>query len=155
MSAWLTDNQLGSGTHTGCVSAEDRTVITPQADSNYGYCWFNISKGPLTVELPADERYSSLSIFDMNHFVEAVLVSRSRPVVVRLAGQRLPIEDAHEVVLQTICGLAFLRMEIPEAKDEQRVLDLTKQWGTSASARGTSNRGNQSTRLCVSISQKV
>lgn len=126
MDAWLAENELASWTFSGRVGADDRTVITPQADANYGYSWFNISNGPLVIELPKYERYYSLSIFDMNHFVEGVFVKPTKPVVVRLSNQNSPIVDAHEVVISTNSGLAFLRMVIPQPSDEAAVMDLCR-----------------------------
>ncbi len=92
MDDWLKKHQLGTWSHSGLVGAEDRTVITPQADVNYGYSWFNISNGPMVIELPEYERYSSLSIFDMNHFVEDVIVNPNKPIVIRLANQKSPLD---------------------------------------------------------------
>jgi hypothetical protein len=127
MDAWLAENTIGSWTHTGRVTADERTVITPQADVNYGYCWFNISNGPMVIELPPYERYSSLSIFDMTHFIPAVFVAPSKPIVIRLPNQASPIADEHDVVLETTSGLAFLRMVIPEPSDQPGVMELTTQ----------------------------
>ncbi|MCH2174776.1 MAG: DUF1214 domain-containing protein [Lentisphaeria bacterium] len=126
MNKWLEKNKLGTWSYTGLVGADDKTVITPQADVNYGYNWFNISDGPIVIELPAYKLYSSISIFDMDHYVEDVIVNPSKPIVVRLANQQSPVEDAYEVVLSTNKGLALLRMVIPVAKDEKEVVDLAK-----------------------------
>ncbi len=41
--AWLSKYTPGQWQFTGKVTAADRTVVTPQADVNYGYSWFNIS----------------------------------------------------------------------------------------------------------------
>lgn len=84
MDDWLKKNTLCTWIHSNRVGAEDRTVITPQADVNYGYSWFNISNGPMVIELPEYDRYSSLSIFDMNHFIEDVIVNSNKPIVIRL-----------------------------------------------------------------------
>jgi len=131
MTAWLAENSFGGWTQTGQLTAADRTVITPNSDMNYGYCWFNLSNGPIVIELPRYRRYLSLSVFDMMHFVPAVLVGPTRPIVIRLATQDRPAMDAHDVVLETVTGLAFLRMVIPEASDEAEVLALTSQIRTS------------------------
>jgi hypothetical protein len=127
MSAWLADNEFGDWTQTGLVTAADRTVITPNADMNYGYCWFNLADGPIVVDVPTYRRYLSLSVFDMNHFIPAVLVNPEKPLVVRLATQPPLPGDAHDVILGTVTGLLFLRMVIPEPSDEAEVLELTKQ----------------------------
>ena len=134
MSEWLKENEPGTWTHSGRVGADDRTVITPQADVNYGYNWFNISNGPMVIELPKYERYSSLSVFDMNHFVEDVIVNAEKPIVIRLANQKSPLDDAYDVVLCTNSGLAFLRMVIPTPDDEADVMKLTKQIKTIGGA---------------------
>ncbi|UCF38873.1 MAG: DUF1214 domain-containing protein [Acidobacteriota bacterium] len=131
MDEWLKNHQLGTWSHSGRVGADDRTVITPQADVNYGYNWFNISNGPMVIELPEYERYSSLSIFDMHHFVEDVIVNPNKPIVIRLANQKSPRDEAHDVVLSTNSGLAFLRMVIPAAEDEADVMRLTREIKTT------------------------
>lgn len=131
MTAWLATNRFGTWTHSGHLTAADRTVITPNPDLNYGYCWFNVSNGPMTIELPHYRRYSSLSVFDMMHFVPAVIVAPSKPIVIRLPAQTSPVPDAHEVVVETVSGLAFLRMVIPEPSDEPEVLELAAQIRTS------------------------
>ncbi len=134
MSEWLKEHQLGTWTHSGRVGADDRTVITPQADVNYGYSWFNISDGPMVIELPKYERYSSLSIFDMNHFIEDVIVGAEKPIVIRLANQKSPLADAYDVVLKTNSGLAFLRMVIPTPADNAAVIKLAKKIKTTGGA---------------------
>lgn len=85
----------------------------------------------MVIELPKYERYSSLSIFDMNHFVEKVIVNPTRPIVIRLANQKSTIDNAHEVVLSTNSGLAFLRMVIPTSNDEPGVMKLTRKIKTA------------------------
>lgn len=134
MGKWLEENELGAWTHSGRVGADDRTVITPQADVNYGYSWFNVSDGPMIIELPAYGRYSSLSIFDMNHFIEDVIVDAKKPIVVRLASQKAPVEDSHEVIVGTNSGLAFLRMVIPTPDDEADIMALTEKIRTTGGA---------------------
>lgn len=119
--AWLEDFKMGEWQFTGSVTAKDRTVVTAQSGVNYGYTWFNISKEPLVITMPEYDKYFSLSVFDMNHFME-VRVMPEKPVVIRLPHQRSPIEDAYEIVLQTYQGLAFTRQVIVD--NEQEVMDL-------------------------------
>ncbi len=121
---WLENNKFGDWQFTGMVTAKDKTVITPQADVNYGYSWFNISNEPVVVTLPEYDKYSSLTVFDMNHFME-VYISPNKPVVIRLPHQKSPIKDAHEIVLQTYQGLAFTRQVIVD--NEEEVMNLAKQ----------------------------
>ena len=73
--------------------------------------------------MPAYDKYYSLSVFDMNHFME-VFVMPEKPVVVRLASQKSPVEDAHEIVLQTYQGLVFTRQVVVD--NEAEVLQLAK-----------------------------
>jgi hypothetical protein len=120
---WLKNHKEGEWQFTGMVTAKDRTVITPQADVNYGYSWFNISKEPIVVTMPEYDKYYSLSVFDMNHFVE-VYVNHKKPVVIRLPHQKSPIKDAHEIVLHTYQGLAFTRQVI--VNNEEEVMNLAQ-----------------------------
>lgn len=121
---WLAEFKPGEWQFTGMVTADDRTVITPQADVNYGYSWFNISNAPVVISMPAYDRYYSLSVFDMNHFME-VFVAPEKPVVVRLPHQQSPVADAHEIVLHTYQGLAFARQTI--VQNEAEVMALGRQ----------------------------
>lgn len=121
---WLQNYKQGEWQFTGLVTAKDRTVITPQADVNYGYSWFNISNQPVVVTLPEYDKYYSLSVFDMNHFME-VYVMPDKPVVIRLPHQKSPVKDAIEIVLHTYWGLAFTRQVIVD--NEEEVMNLAKQ----------------------------
>lgn len=120
---WLAKYKQGEWQFTGMVTAKDRTVITPQADVNYGYSWFNISNQPVVVTMPKYDKYYSLSVFDMNHFME-VYVMPDKPVVIRLPHQKSPVEDAIEIVLHTYWGLAFTRQVIVD--NEEEVMNLAR-----------------------------
>lgn len=119
--AWLKNYKMGEWQFTGSITANEKTVVTPQAGTNYGYSWFNISNNPVVIEMPEYDKYYSLSIFDMHHFME-VRVMPKKPVVVRLPHQKSPIADAIEIVLQTYQGLAFTRQVMVD--NEQEVMDL-------------------------------
>jgi len=121
--AWLKEYKMGEWQFTGSVTAKDKTVVTPQAGTNYGYTWFNISNEPLVITMPKYDKYYSLSVFDMNHFME-VRVMPDKPIVIRLPHQKSPIKDALEIVLQTYQGLAFTRQVMVD--NEQEVMDLAK-----------------------------
>lgn len=120
---WLKNYKYGEWQFTGMVTADDRTVISPQADVNYGYSWFNISNQPVVVTMPKYDKYYSLTVFDMNHFME-VYVMPDKPVVIRLPNQKSPVKDAYEIVLHTYQGLAFTRQVIVNNEDE--VMNLAK-----------------------------
>lgn len=121
--AWLKDYEMGEWQFTGSVTAKDRTVVTPQSGVNYGYTWFNISNEPLVITMPKYDKYSSLSVFDMNHYME-VRVMPEKPIVIRLPHQKSPVKDAYEIVLQTYQGLAFTRQVMVE--NEEEVMELAK-----------------------------
>ena len=121
--AWLKEYKMGEWQFTGAVTAKDKTVVTPQAGTNYGYTWFNISNEPLVITMPKYDKYYSLSVFDMNHFME-VHVMPEKPIVIRLPHQKSPIEDAYEIVLHTYQGLALTRQVI--VNNEEEVMGLAK-----------------------------
>jgi len=121
--AWLKDHKMGEWQFTGEITAKDRTVVTPQTGTNYGYSWFNISNEPLVITMPKYDKYYSVSVFDMNHLME-VKVMPTKPIVIRLPHQKSPIKDAHEIVLQTYQGLIFTRHVMVD--NEQEVMALTK-----------------------------
>ncbi len=121
--AWLKEYKMGEWQFTGSVTAKDRTVVTAQSGVNYGYTWFNISNEPLVITMPVYDKYYSVSVFDMNHFME-VRVMPEKPIVIRLPHQKSPIKDAYEIVLQTYQGLAFTRQVI--VNNEEEVMDLAK-----------------------------
>ena len=121
---WLKKHSPGQWQFTGKVNSDDRTVVTPQADVNYGYTWFNISNEPLVISMPKYDKYYSLSVFDMNHFME-VYVKPEKPVVIRLPHQKSPLIDANEIVLKTYQGVALTRQVI--VNNEEEVMELAKE----------------------------
>ena len=120
---WLKKHKMGEWQFTGSITAADKTVVTPQAGANYGYSWFNISNEPVVITMPEYSKYYSLSIFDMNHYME-VRVKPKKPVVIRLPHQKSPIKDALEIVLHTYQGIAFTRQVM--VNNENEVMDLAK-----------------------------
>ncbi len=97
MTAWLASHEPGTFSFSGLVDPNDATVITPQATVDYGYCWFSLSEGPAVVRTPTYDKFFSVSIFDMNHNVPAVVVDPKRPILIVRPGQEVP-EGDHEVV---------------------------------------------------------
>lgn len=43
---------MGEWQFTGNITAKDKTIVSPQVGSNYGYSWFNISNEPVVIRLP-------------------------------------------------------------------------------------------------------
>jgi len=120
---WLKEYKMGEWQFTGEITAKDRTVVSAQVGTNYGYSWFNISNEPLVITMPKYDKYYSVTVFDMYHHME-VYVMPNKPVVVRLPHQKSPIKDAHEIVLQTYQGLVFTRQVMVD--NEEEVMDLAK-----------------------------
>ena len=125
MSRWLEENEPGTFTFSGLVDPADDTVITPQATVNYGYNWFSLSEGPAILRTPQYDRFFSVSIFDMNHNIPAVIVNPSKPIALVRPGQTLPDGDYEVVTLESDQGLAFTRMVVVNNLDE--VMGLSDQ----------------------------
>ncbi|MCH2046391.1 MAG: hypothetical protein MK212_19915 [Saprospiraceae bacterium] len=53
----------------------------------------------------------------MNHFVE-VYVKPKKLLIIRSAYQKIPIEDAHEIVLKIYQGVTLTRQVIVDTKEE-------------------------------------
>ena len=121
---WLSKYKQGQWQITGAVTAKDRTVVTPQADVNYGYSWFNISEKPVVVNMPKYKYYYSLSVFDMNHKMQ-VKVKPNLPTVIRLPNQKSPIRGKYnDIVIDTVWGLALTRQQL--VGNNQEVAKLSK-----------------------------
>jgi hypothetical protein len=122
MNAWLKTNKPGTFRFTGLVDPTETTVVTPQATVDYGYNWFSLSNGPAIINTPHYDRFFSVSIFDMNHNIPAVIVNPEKPIVVMRPGQAVPEGDFTVVELETDQGLAFTRMVVVDNMDEVREL---------------------------------
>lgn len=112
MTAWLEKHRPGTFNFTGLVDPDDATVITPQATVDYGYCWFSLSEGHAVVRTPGYRYFFSVSVFDMDHNIPAVVVHPDRPILLVRPGQAVPEGDFHIVELETDQGLVFTRMVV-------------------------------------------
>ena len=122
MNAWLKSNKPGTFYFTGLVDPTETTVVTPQATVDYGYNWFSLTNGPAIINTPHYDRFFSVSIFDMNHNIPAVIVNPEQPIVIMRPGQAVPEGDFTVVELETDQGLAFTRMVVVDNMDEVREL---------------------------------
>lgn len=122
MSAWLEKHEKGSFQFTGLVDPTDTTVVTPQATVDYGYNWFSVSDGPAIINTPKYDKFFSISIFDMNHNIPAVILNPQKPILIKRPGQSVPEGDFEIVDLETDQGLAFTRMVVVDNMDEVRKL---------------------------------
>jgi hypothetical protein len=112
MKTWLKKNEKGAFQFTGLVDPNDSTVVSPQATVDYGYNWFSISDGPAIIQIPAYDKFFSVSIFDMKHNVPAVIVNPKKPILIMRPGQDIPKGDFTVVSLETDQGLALTRMVV-------------------------------------------
>ena len=122
MNAWLKEHEPGNFHFTGLVDPTDATVITPQATVDYGYNWFSLSEGPAIIRTPQYDSFFSVSIFDMNHNIPAVIVNPLKPILLYRPGQIIPDGDFFLVKLETDQGLVFTRMVVANNMDEVRRL---------------------------------
>jgi hypothetical protein len=122
MNAWLEKNEKGTFQFTGLVDPSDATVVTPQATVDNGYNWFSISDGPAIVRTPKYDKFFSVSIFDMLHYIPAVIVNPDKPILIKRPGQKMPDGDFFVVELETDQGLVFTRMVVVDNMDEVREL---------------------------------
>ena len=122
MNAWLAENNKGVFHFTGLVDPTDATVVTPQATVDYGYNWFSVSDGPAIISAPTYDKFFSVSIFDMEHNVPAVIVNPSKPILIRRPNQEIPDGDFTVVTLETDQGLVLTRMVVIDNMQEVRAL---------------------------------
>ena len=122
MTAWLEKHRPGAFSFTGLVDPDDATVITPQATVDYGYCWFSLSEGPAIVRTPSYRYFFSVSVFDMQHNVPAVVAHPTKPILLVRPGQAIPDGDFEVVELETDQGLAFTRMVVVDNLAEVEAL---------------------------------
>jgi uncharacterized membrane protein len=96
-----------------------RTVVRPSPDLAYSSCPFDLSAGPLLIEVaPVEAPYWSLSVFDARTDVAFVRNNRDtggRPVRIALAldGQQVP-EGVETVRLDAPKGVALLRILVED-----------------------------------------
>ncbi len=122
MNTWLEKYQPGTFSFSGLVDPTDTTVVTPQATVDYGYNWFSVSNGPAIINTPQYDRFFSVSVFDMQHNVPAVITNPQRPIAIVRPGQAVPEGDYTVVQLETDQGLAFTRMVVVDNMDAVRKL---------------------------------
>jgi len=131
MTAWLEKHRPGTFNFTGLVDPTERTVITPQATVDYGYCWFSLSAGPAIVRTPSYRYFFSVSVFDMYHNIPAVVVHPAKPILLVRPGQEIPDGDFEIVELETDQGLVFTRMVVVDNLPEVESLrpEITMEGG--------------------------
>lgn len=101
--------------HGALASPTNQFVVRPSPDLAYSTCPFDLSKGPVRVDVvPVSGRYSSLSIFDANTdvvFVRNDVQAGGKPYAVVIAkdGQVTP-PGAEVVRVEKDRGVALIRL---------------------------------------------
>lgn len=104
-------------THAPIVTAESRAIVRPSPDLLYSSCPFDVSAGPVLVDVaPVRSPYWSLSVFDAETnaaFVRNNLQAGGQPlrVAITLAGQAVP-SGYHIVRVNGSRGVALVRILI-------------------------------------------
>lgn len=117
-------DRLGAGkfnhmTHGNLATPERQPVVRPSPDLAYSACSYDLSAGPLAVDVvPVPDRYSSLSIFDAATdviFVRNDVEAGGKPyrIIIARAGQAAPA-GAEVVRTEHDRGIALIRLLLKE-----------------------------------------
>lgn len=115
-------------------TADNQPIVRPSPDLSYSTCVFDLSKGPVLVDVaPVPDRYWSVSIFDARTDVAAVRSDRDtdgKPARLALmkSGQIVP-QDYEPVVLRYDRGLALIRILLANP-DEFPTIDAIRRKST-------------------------
>ena len=107
--------------HPPMATAQARTIVRPSPDLAYSSCVFDLSGGPVMIEVaPVPAPYWSLSVFDARTdvaFVRNNRDSRGAPIriVLALAGQQVPA-GVEAVRVEGARGIALIRILV-ESRD--------------------------------------
>jgi len=116
--------------HAPLPAAGRRTIVRPSPDLAYSSCPFDLSKGPLLVEVaPVPAPYWSLSVFDARTDVAFVRNNRDTeggPIRIALAraGQAVP-EGIETVRLDADKGVALVRILV-ESRERFGAIDRAR-----------------------------
>lgn len=113
-------DRLGQGginrmSYGNLATPERQPVVRPSPDLAYSSCPYDLSKGPLQIDVtPVAGRYSSLSVFDAATdviFVRNDIEAGGRPyrIIVARAGQKVP-RGAEIVRTNHDKGIALIRL---------------------------------------------
>lgn len=115
-------------------TADNQPIVRPSPDLSYSTCVFDLSNGPVLVDVPpVPGRYWSVSIFDARTDVAAVRSDRDtqgKPARLALVkkGQMVP-KGYEPVVVKYDRGLALIRILLASA-DEFPVIDAIRRKST-------------------------
>jgi uncharacterized membrane protein len=116
--------------HPPMATAEARAIVRPSPDLAYSSCLFDLSEGPVLIEVaPAPAPYWSLSVFDARTDVAFVRNNRDSGgapirVVLALAGQDVPV-GVEAVRVDGARGIALIRILV-ETRDRFAAIDRAR-----------------------------
>jgi uncharacterized membrane protein len=116
------------------ATADNQPVVRPSPDLSYSGCVFDVSKGPVLLDIaPVPDHYWSVSIFDARTDVAAVRSDRDtggKPARLALlkSGQQAP-QGYEPVMLQYDQGIALVRILLANP-GEYPVIDAIRRQST-------------------------
>jgi uncharacterized membrane protein len=119
-------------THPPLTTAATQTIVRPSPDLAYSACPYDLSKGPLQIDVvPVAGRYSSLSIFDARTdviFVRNDVQAGGKPYRVTLALPHHRVPTASDVARTDYAkGIALIRLLLTDPAELPKVqLDRQK-----------------------------
>lgn len=105
--------------HAPLTTPENQTIVRPSPDLAYSACPYDLSRGPLRIEVkPVPGRYSSLSIFDARTdviFVRNDAQAKGQPYRIIVALPHHSVADGADVVRTDYPrGVALIRLLLNE-----------------------------------------
>ena len=114
---------------------EDKFVVRPNSDTLYSMNPFDVEDGYLVIELPETNRYMSLMIYEIDHYLanDGVIINETRPIVIVKKGNPEPdIENARVITVQRNRGVLLVRTlllgveDLPNVRELQQSMSATK-----------------------------
>ncbi|CAN5535027.1 hypothetical protein BH09PSE4_BH09PSE4_21890 [soil metagenome] len=104
--------------HAPLATAQSRAIVRPSPDLAYSSCPYDVSKGPVLVEVaPVAAPYWSLSVFDSHTdtaFVRNNLQANGQPIKVAILGDGQTAPAGYEAVpVKGALGVALVRILVP------------------------------------------
>lgn len=100
---------------------QSRAIVRPSPDIAYSSCPFDVSNGPVLVDVePVPSPYWSLSVFDHRTDVAYVrnnLDANNQPIRIAIAKEGQPVPDGMQAVrVSGTTGIALIRILVQDAK---------------------------------------
>jgi uncharacterized membrane protein len=125
---------LNTMAHGNLATPANQPIVRPSPDLAYSTCPFDLSKGPVRVDVvPVEGRYSSLSVFDGRTdvaFVRNDMQAGGKPysIVLARSGQAVP-KDVEVVRLNYDRGIALVRLLLADPSEIGKLDTVRRQSG--------------------------